>query len=243
MPLSNVQDGQMSERGWPLFMPYVAPVFAASVAIVPAFRDLIWKSELQKGELISRVTFWEGMKKGYKKSPTVAVLVGTQMVLQNGVEKVFAGEEDQTSLSSMLASSAVVGAASSPLVAIFNGQTMGWSVRESLRKFSGKQGFAVIMQETSFVGGLSAADRLGNVMKSYFGDNKAVEYTAAFLSGALGSLAGHPANTALTRWQIGMTVDFPGQLMWGAARKARAIGTFAVVYKWGTEALGLEKSS
>jgi hypothetical protein len=44
-------------------------------------------------------------------------------------------------------------------------------------------------------------------LKRKFGDHKAIDYGAAFLAGGLGSLAGHPANTALTRWQSGLKMD------------------------------------
>jgi hypothetical protein len=72
-------------------------------------------------------------------------------------------------------------------------------------------------------------------MKEKLGDSKAVEYFASGVSGALGSLAGHAGNTALTRWQSGMTVDSVKQLSFGSLRKARGNAVFAVVYKVGKE--------
>jgi hypothetical protein len=69
------------------------------------------------------------------------------------------------------------------------------------------------------------------------GNNKAVEYSAAAVAGGLGSLVGHAGNTALTRWQNGMTVDSLRQLSWGSLRKARGNAVFAVVYKLGKEVL------
>jgi hypothetical protein len=65
-------------------------------------------------------------------------------------------------------------------------------------------------------------------MKNEFGDNQAVSYTAAFTAGSIGSLSGHPANTALTRWQNNLSIEHPRQLLWGSARKTWAIGLFAV---------------
>ncbi len=230
--------GEASRGAWWFSMlPYVVPPIAASVAIVPAFRDMVAKSAQQQGRPVPYTTLLESWKGGIRAAPTVGGIVGTQMVIQRFVEKTLSGTSDTGSISSTLASSAVVGVASAPVLAVFNGQTMGWSVRETLKRFSAKQGMAIAIQETAFVVGLSVADRLAAAMRVRFGDNKAVDYTAAFVAGAAGSLAGHPANTALTRWQSGMTVDSIRQLMWGSARKARAIGVFSVIYKLGKEVL------
>lgn len=235
---------QPSRGVWSSLAPYIVPPLAASTAIVPVFRDLIAKSAQQKGKPVQPITVLKGLKEGLKAAPTVGAIVGTQMVLQGVVERALTGDANKESLPSKLVSSAIVGIASAPVLAVFNGQTMGWGVLESLRKFSVKQGLAISIQETAFIGGISAADRLAAAMKRKFGDNKAVEYTAAFTAGALGSLAGHPANTALTRWQSSMRVESFHQLMWGAARKARAIGLFSVFYKFGKETLNstVEKS-
>jgi len=218
-------------------IPYIVPPVAASAAIIPVFRDFTAKSAQQLGQPIPNMPLREGMKAGLKASPTVGAIVGSQMVIQGVVEEALVGKSGKTSLSSTLASSAIVGAASAPFLAVFNGQTMGWGVRESLRKLSPRQCLAIATQETAFVGGLSAADQLAVKMREKFGNNKVVDYTAAFIAGAAGSLAGHPANTALTRWQNGMTVDSLSQSMWGVGRKARAVGGFSVLYKLGKEIL------
>jgi hypothetical protein len=227
------------QRGfWPLVSPYVVPPTAASLAIVPVFCDMVAKSAEQKGQRLPSMSFFEGVKGGLKAAPTVGAIVGTQMLLQNWVETSLVGEN--ADLSSALASSAVVGTLSAPILAVFNGQTMGWSLRESLRRFTPKQGAAIAVQETAFVAGLSVADKLAEVLKERFGESPVVDYTAAFASGAAGSLAGHPANTALTRWQSGLTLDSFRQSMWGAARKARAVGFFSVIYKFAKQNLNPE---
>jgi hypothetical protein len=236
MSSSAVQNGAPKEP-WFSILPYVVPPIAASAAIVPAFRDMIAKSAQQKGLPIPSMSFKASVKEGFKAAPTVGAIVGTQMVLQKVVENILSAESTSQSLSSTLTSSAIIGTASAPVLAVFNGQTMGWSARESLRRFSAKQGLAIAIQETAFVGGLSVADQLAVVMKKRLGSSKAVDYIAAFIAGAAGSLAGHPANTALTRWQSGMPVENFSQLMWGSLRKARAVGIFSVVYKLGKDTL------
>lgn len=227
---------------WMVIAPFIAPPIAASVAIIPTFRDLAAKSDLQKGQPIRPRSLLEGIKGGVQATPTIGALVGTQMVIQNVLEKYLVGESNSKNLSSMLTSSAIVGILSSPVVAIFNGRTLEWSARRSLGQFTPRQALVISLQETAFVGGLSAADKLSAAMKEKFGNNKVVDYTGAFIAGAAGSLAGHPANTALTRWQSKMSVESLRQLMWGAGRKAWAIGCFSVIYKLGKETLNPDKA-
>ncbi|PIS02278.1 MAG: hypothetical protein COT85_05780 [Chlamydiae bacterium CG10_big_fil_rev_8_21_14_0_10_42_34] len=222
---------------WSSIAPYTAPPLAASIAIIPVFGDMIAKSAEQLGKPIPSMTLLQTIKQGMKAAPSVGAIVGAQMVIQNKVEKALLGGSKKPKLSSTLLSSAIVGIGSAPILAVFNGQTMGRSALESLRKFSLKQGLVITAQETAFVIGLSAADLLSEKMRESFGDTKATDYTAAYIAGALGSLAGHPANTALTRWQANLAIDRPSQLMWGAARKARAVGYFACLYKLGKEIL------
>lgn len=239
-----------SRGWWPSLAPYVVPPTAACAAIVPAFYDMVAKSAMQKGlpaPIMNFKTVLQGVKGGFGAAPTVGVMVGTQMVLQGRVEQalvktfpnLFAENSNKAKASLMLASSALVGVLSSPFLAVYNGKTMmpPWSVSESLSKFSLKQAGAITLQETGFVAGLAAADLLSVPMKQMLGDHKAVEYSAAGVAGALGSLVGHVGNTALTRWQNGMTVDSLRQLSWGSLRKARGNALFAVVYKLGKEVL------
>jgi hypothetical protein len=218
-----------NNRGYWSYATYAVPPAAAAAGIIPAFGDMVAKSEQQKGQKVSPMSAKQAVMGGCKAAPTVGAIVGSQMILQGVVERVLAGDAKPT-LTSTVASTAVVGMLSSPVLAVFNGQTLGWGVRESLRKFTAKQGAAISVQETAFLAGLAVGDRLAMVMQRYLGKHKAVDYTAAFATGAMGSLAGHPANTALTRWQSGMSVS-RHEMMWGSVRKARAVGTFAVGYK------------
>ncbi len=115
----------------------------------------------------------------------------------------------------------------------------------TLRTFSPKQCLIITAQETAFFGGLSAADKLASILKERFGDNKVIDYTAAGLTGGLGSLAGHPFNTAVTRSQNKLPMDgFNRSFLSGCKQsiqrsltKARAIAVFAVGYKFAKEML------
>jgi hypothetical protein len=216
--------------------PYLAPPIAAGLAIVPVFHELTKKSLEQQGLPISSLSYRASLKNGFKAAPTVGIIVATQMSLASCLERELSTRWGSKSPVITVLSSFFVGAGSAPILAIFNGQTMGWTIRDSLRRFSIRQGAAITLQETAFVAGLSLADKLTIVMKKRFGDSRGIDYTAAFVAGYLGSLAGHPANTALTRWQSGLTINMK-QSLWGSLRKARAIGAFAILYKFGKEAL------
>ena len=221
---------------------FATPPMVASIAIVPSFRDMAAKSEQQRGLAVSCMTGFQAIKGGVHLAPTVGVLVGTQMIVQDRIEQALKEKVHASELSMKFMSSAVTGVSLSPIVAVFNGKTMGWEVRKSLQKFSLKQAGVISAQETAFVAGISVADPLAVHMKERLGDNKVVDCAAAFISGAAGSLAGHPANTALTRWQNDLTVDSLRQLSWGSLRKARAVGVFSVVYKLGKDTLNPKAS-
>ena len=177
------------------------------------------------------------VKEGVKAAPITAGLIATQMGLQNVVEKRMLGDDNKASFPSKLGSSAVVGFLSSPVLAIFNGRALGLKTMESLKRFTVKQCLAFTVQETAFVCGLSASDYLAEQMKNKFGDSPAVGYVAPFTAGTLGAMAGHPANSAITRWQSGLKVESVRQLMWGLPRRAVALGVFSVLYKFGKKTL------
>lgn len=221
----------------PSWASYTVPPIAAGVAIVPAFRDMMFKTAEQQGNFTARFTHQEALREGVRSAPNVSLIVGSQMILQKKVEDHLLGKNHQKSLDSSLISSTIVGMTSSPFLAVFNGQTAKQTALESLSRFSPKQAVALSAQETAFIAGLSIADPVAEVAKKHLGDTKAVEYGSAFCSGALGSLLGHPANTAVTRWQNLMVIDHPRQLVWGAMRKAKAVGIFSVGYKGSKEFL------
>jgi hypothetical protein len=218
--------------------PYFVPPVAASAAIVPVFYGFVAKSALQLGEKsIPRMSIVESLTKGIKAAPTIGVIIGTQMIVQMLVENALLRANKKTdqklplSFSAMLVSSMIVGAISAPALAVFNGQTMGQTVMKSLKSLSVKQTGAILVRETSFLFSLRVSEPLSNAMKQHFGENKCVELGSAFVSGAIGSLIGHPADTALTLWQKGMKIEKPCHVMRGAPAKALAIGGFSVGYK------------
>jgi hypothetical protein len=190
--------------------------------------DLVKKSAWQRGEAVCSITRWQGIEASPAIAAWVGFIVGSQAYIQGQVEP----RMGQRGLYSLLASSLITGLISSPLVAIFNGYTNEMGVGASLRAFSRWQALAISVQEAAFVAGLTAAGRIVVPMKQYCGDHEMVDYAAAYVSGGFGALAGHPANTAITRWQRGLPMN--RQCMWwGAARRAHAIGCFLVLYTGG----------
>ena len=232
---SSVQSGQPAGGVWASMAPYVAPPLAASAAIVPTFYGFAAKSAQQIGKPIPRMSILEALKGGFKAAPTIGIIVGTQMVSQATIEKVFmkylGSEDKKPSFSFMLISSIVVGGISAPALAVFNGQTLGRTAMQSLKEFPWKQRIAIVSRETSFLFSLRISDPISDAMKRVYGNNKSVEYGSAFISGAMGSIIGHPADTALTRWQNEMKVESFRQSMKGAPMKALAVGGFSVLYK------------
>src|SRR5207253_3133871 len=92
------------------------------------------KSAQQMGEKIPRMPITKVITGGLKAAPTVGVIVGTQMGVQKVVEKALT--KNDPSFTSMLASSLIVGGVSAPALAAFNAQTMGRTIRESLKALS-----------------------------------------------------------------------------------------------------------
>ena len=241
MTTSTSTNPPSQEGFWQSLKAYAVPPVAASLAVVPVYFDLVAKNAMQMGKTPVSMSLREAVKGGVCLAPSTGVLVGSQMVLQPLVEQAltdmfphfFTADSMAAKASLTLGASAAVGVLSSPFVAVFNGQSMNppLGVKKTLSSLSFKKASAITLQETGFVVGIAAADVVSAPMKQMLGDHKSVEYLAAAVSGALGSLAGNPGNTALTRWQNGLGVDNVRQLGLGSFRRARALSTFSVGYK------------
>lgn len=235
---AHVQNGQPGV--WSTIAPYIAPPLAASIAIIPVFYGFVAKSAQQLGKPIPTLTIKEAIKGGFKAAPSIGVTVGTQMIAQNTFEKalmMFSGNESKPNFASMLFSAMMVGVISAPPLAVFNGQTMGKTVMSSIKNLSAKQVTAIVTRETSFLFSLRISEPVSEAMKQISGDNKGTEIGSAFISGAIGSTIGHPADTAFTLWQKEMEVVNFRQLFRGAPVKAVTVGCFAIIYKIAKEAI------
>lgn len=208
------------------YLSFFAPQIAAGLGIVPAYPFFARKSAKQTEQPMPKVTLREAVG----AVPKIAAIVGTQMVAQQQIEQLMNSYAEGHPFSKMVGSSVLVGGISVPALAIFNGHTLGWSVKKSLKALNRKQTGAILVRETSFLVSIRVNDPLCAWLKSQFGDNKTVEIAGAFFTGAVGSLIGHPADTALTRWQKGMKVQSK-DLMRGGGYKAVGVGFFTICYR------------
>jgi hypothetical protein len=242
---SATQSGQPSQSIGSTYKPYVIPPTAAGIIIPFIFYGFIAKSAQQLGQPIPVMSIKHVFKEGCKAAPTIGLIVGTQMGAQATIEKVLSSlmkksdkqKEKTANFALMLISSILVGAVSAPALDVFNNQTRGKTVRESLKALSVKQTCAIIARETSFLFSLRASEPIGAQMKQTLGENRVIEYGSAFATGAIGSFVGHPFDTALTLWQNGMKVKNLRQMMRGAPIKALTVGSFSIGYKTAKEFL------
>lgn len=222
---------------WKSIAPYAAPPISAAVAIIPSFYGFVVKSAQQVGEPIPRMTVFQVIKGGFKASPTIGLIVGTQLIVQGFAEKFFKkpsidGKEESNRFSSMVASSIVVGIISAPGLAIFNALTMEMPVSKALKELSIRQVGAITVRETSFLFSIRISHPISEMVKQQFGENDKTKYSVAFMSGAIGSVIGHPADTLLSNWQKGKKVTNLSQIMKGAPAKAAAVGVFSMTYEF-----------
>jgi hypothetical protein len=228
---------QSNSGVWKTIAPYVVPPVAAGAAIVPVFYGLMAKSDQQLGKPIRQMNLATVFKEGCEAAP----VIGGQVFVQNVVEKALQkrlNSEHPPSFNTMLASAIIVSFLSVPPLAVLNGlttrqkeQTFKQCAMESLKLLSPKQALAIVSRETSFLFSLRISEPIALEMKRRFGEHPAVAYGSAFMSGAVGSVVGHPADTALTLWQKGKKVENLRQLMRGGPIKAATVGSFAICYE------------
>lgn len=128
--------------------PCTIPPLAAAVSIVPVFYAFVVKSAQQTGMPIPKMTVSQAFKVGIKAALPSGGTVGAQMLLQNKINKKCQKYFGEKSIASTLVSSMAVGVISAPILAIFNGQTMGYTFMQSMQKLSAKQVCAITARES-----------------------------------------------------------------------------------------------
>lgn len=213
------------------------PLISASVSIVPAFGFLVWKScaITEQPRPKWNKTLWI---QSVKAAPTVGAIVWSQMFTQQVIEgllqKYSSGQKENAYL--MIASSVTVAVVSAPFLAILNGQTMGKSIRESL-KLSPQQVTAIAMRELFFILSLRVSGPVGEKMKAICGDNKVVKYGSAGVTGMLGAIAGHSADVWLTLLQNKKRITSYHQLKLGIGPRMCGLFLFNACYAGITDTL------
>lgn len=247
MSSSSVQNSPSSNGIWSQAKPYVtSPIVkstvVASASIVPLMYFFMIKTARQTEEPILEMNLRKVIKQGFKAAPTIGLIVGPQLSLQPVLEKIMREalmknpQNNEKVRFTPLASSFAIALLSTPALAVFNGQTMGYTIMKSLKSLSAKQTAAIVSRETSFLFALSISRPLSEAMKEVTGDNKATKIGSVFFGGMIGSIMGHPFDTALSVWQKEKNVN-PKKLMAGSPMRALGLGLFAAFHNIGTELL------
>ncbi len=229
MSSSPVQPGQKADGIQDAIYRAVIPAASATVAIVPVFYGLIAKSAKQKGSPTPLMKVRDLFQLSLKAAPSVGALVGSQIVAQSYVEKWIEEARGAKDLTSMATAAALVGTLTAPFSAIFNGITLKQSLSHSMRSMSGAQVLAITVRETSFLAAIRISKPLSQELKEQMGEKKSTEIISSFVSGAIGSVIGHPADTYLTRLQCNLQIS-ARDLMRGSMIKAASVGCFTILY-------------
>jgi hypothetical protein len=225
-----------SDPFWKPIWSYSVLFGASGAAIIPVYRHYVLKSDLQKGVLSpTLLPFGKGMQMGIKAAPSTSLAVGLPLLMQRHVEPWFQGEEKKTTWRTLILSAAVVGALSTPILLVFEGNSLRQGVLASLKHIScPKQYLAFSVQEVGCVAGLSAAKHVDGEARKYFNiqENALATYGSAFISGSAGAIAGHVGNTVSTRLRHNLSIDYRSisQLGLGLVPRARALGWYSVAY-------------
>lgn len=189
----------------------------------------IAKNAEQERKAFPKINFETTLKGGFRTAPNIGFTVATQMTIQNIFQKTFSPNTDP-SLPMTVVSSGIAGIICSPLLAGFNGQTRNKPFFQSVKNTTPWQTLAISFRETAFIASMRIDEPLALLAKRKFGDKKWVEYGATFLSGSLGSIIGHPADTLLTLLQTGEQIK-ASHLLRGIGSRTVATGTYVVIYR------------
>ncbi len=219
---------------WHKMAPQLTSPVAASIAVIPVFYGFVAKSALQTNSPLPTFKATKVLINGLKASPTIGCVIGLQIFSQDVLEKLFTPaltEKKHSSFITMTTSSVGVAFLSVIPLAVFNGQSLNQSIIKTIRLLSLKQAAAIVTRETSFLFSLRVSGPIGQLMKEKMEDNSFIESSSIFATGVIGSLVGHPADTALTRLQKEMQLQGIRQLMKGSGTKAITIGVFTLIYQ------------
>jgi len=245
---------QQLSNGWSAVANYVGPPIAAGISFFPLYYLFNRKSCQQLGDQMPKMTIKGAVKGGCALAPSAGLMVGSQMACQPFVDKgvnYVLGEKPKESsdIGRMLISSAVTGVISSPFVAGFNGQTIEskeklsefQKFRLSVKATNRQQVAAIVAQETIFMASVRGGKLVSNYVKATIGDNWVIKYTSIFLTGVVGAVLNHSANTFFTLSQRkdskieeislkNLNRKTLARLMQGWKPRALAVGAFCVIY-------------
>ncbi len=222
-----------NDSGYPTFnkdlKPHLVAGGCAGVAIAPFIYGFQMKSALLKNE-----PFKGRYIASLKLAPSVSPTVGTTILLQNmsyGFAENYMHQNPYISC--------VFGAGmSAPLYAVFNGQGMGLSINDSLRKMTRWQCGYIICRETMFLGSLKISKPVSQSLEEMYGKQWYVTNASHFCVGSLGAACSHGFDACLTYDQMESTFKkqvqqfgFKQALTRGMLPRSIATGFFNIVYQ------------
>lgn len=203
---------------------------AAGCAMVPTYYGYAIKTAQQIGKPLPPITFETTLRGGFRTAPNIAFTVATQMTVQDIFQKIFSKKTADPSIPVILGSSGISGIVCSPLLAGFNGQTMNKPFFESVKSTTLKQTIAISFREASFIASVKVNEPLQLISKRKWGDQKWLAYATAFVSGSLGSIVSHPADTLLTLLQTEKPIQI-SHLMKGHWARTLATGFYVIIFE------------
>ncbi len=205
---------------------------AAAFAILPTYYFFEVKSALQEGKPKPPFNLKRCGIGGLKLAPTISLVMSSMIYSRAKCEKSVSPYLGSSPFAEKFVSSTIVAGIASPLLAILNNQGRGVSWGVAARSVSLGQVSCIMARETCFLFSLAITGPLSAMAKEKFGENPLVSNTTFFVTGAFGSLAGHPPDTILNQMQAGIHKSpTRPSLLAGGGYKAFAIGTFMVIYK------------
>jgi len=208
---------------------FASRMVAAGGAMAFTYYGYAAKTARQIGKAVPPINLETTVGGGFRTTPNVAFTVATQMTVQEFFQKIFSPKTAEPSFPVILASSGIAGIVCSPLLAGFNGQTMNQTFFESLKSTTWGQSVAISFREASFIASLKLITPLSAFTKEKWGDKKWVNYGTAFVSGSLGSIISHPADTILSLLQTGEKIRF-SRLMRGVSSRTLATGVYVMIF-------------
>lgn len=198
MSSTNSTNGQTSIRE--IINCASAPIIAGG-SIIPAWGYFLRKSALQLGNQIPSHTIIHDLKEGFKASPMVAAIVGTQLLGIKALNSIV-NDGDRPGVFMTLGNTIGVSALSVPILAALNGKANGLKWKESIKQLDKVQSGCLLIREIGFLGANVLGAPCCAALKPYIGDSKAMEYVASSIISFVGSYLGHPADTILNRLQM-----------------------------------------
>ncbi len=232
--------------------------------MIPCYSFWVNKSALQVGLPLPTFTWKDSLCRGLKEGfPAITIIVGCQLYIQREIEKRLPINRKVSPFLFTGASSFLTGVVTSPILAYYNlltmkkpSDTFSQIAKLALKRLSWAQVGALAARETTCLYSM----RILGPLESLFGDSLTVKCSSAFISGCVGSLSGHPLDTAFTLWQKQFSITsltnvnkndtalqkatkYSRVLMRGGYQRALGMGISVCIYDLANWALGVKPES